>query len=60
MTYEQGYCGYTNYETWAVSLWIDNDEGMQNILIDLVNEADDVPHLLVAEKGKSETVAATP
>ena len=45
MTYEQGYCGYTNYETWAVSLWIDNDEGMQNILIDLVNEADDVSDL---------------
>jgi len=45
MTDEQGYCGYTNYETWAVSLWIDNDELNQNILIDLVNEADDVSDL---------------
>lgn len=23
----QTYNGYTNYETWAVSLWIDNDQG---------------------------------
>ena len=22
--------GYTNYETWAVALWIDNDEGSHN------------------------------
>ena len=21
------YQGYTNYETWAISLWIDNDQG---------------------------------
>ena len=32
------YNGWTNYETWVVNLWIDNDEGMQ----DMVNEwADD-------------------
>ena len=24
-----GYNGYPNYETWCVSLWIDNDEGLQ-------------------------------
>lgn len=24
------YNGWTNYETWAVALWIDNEEGSQN------------------------------
>jgi hypothetical protein len=24
---EQGYQGWTNYETWAVNLWLSNDEG---------------------------------
>ena len=26
---ENRYNGWTNYETWAVALWIDNDEGSQ-------------------------------
>ena len=25
------YQGYKNYETWAVCLWFDNDQGMQGI-----------------------------
>ncbi len=25
------YNGYTNYETWLVSLWIDNDQGLQEL-----------------------------
>ena len=29
MTNETSYNGYTNYETWNVSLWIDNDQGEQ-------------------------------
>ena len=24
------YQGYTNHATWAVSLWVDNDEGLYN------------------------------
>ncbi len=27
---EQQYNGWTNYETWAVALWIDNDQGSQS------------------------------
>ena len=30
MTDEKGYNGWTNYETWAVNLWVDNDEGLQD------------------------------
>jgi hypothetical protein len=25
-----GYNGWTNYETWAVALWINNEQGMQD------------------------------
>lgn len=28
------YNGWTNYETWAVKLWIDNEEGSQNYWLD--------------------------
>lgn len=27
---EQKYNGWTNYETWATALWLDNDEGSQS------------------------------
>ena len=27
---DQGYNGWKNYETWAVALWIDNDQGTYN------------------------------
>ena len=26
---EEGYNGWTNYETWAVNIWMDNDQGSQ-------------------------------
>ena len=34
------YNGYTNYETWNVALWIQNDEGLYNLALsfaDFVN-----------------------
>jgi len=27
----KGYNGWANYETWAVKLWLDNDEGLYNM-----------------------------
>jgi hypothetical protein len=32
------YNGWTNYETWVVNLWIDNDEYLYNDRLDLVRE----------------------
>ncbi len=32
------YNGWTNYETWLVKLWIDNDEGSQSYWIDRTRE----------------------
>jgi hypothetical protein len=29
-TKDETYNGWTNYETWAVKLWLDNDEGSYN------------------------------
>lgn len=38
---EKTYNGWTNYETWAVKLWIDNDEGPQNYWQEQAEEAFD-------------------
>jgi hypothetical protein len=34
-----GYNGWTNYETWAVKLWMDNDEGSYRYYTDLAQSA---------------------
>jgi hypothetical protein len=34
-----GYNGYKNYETWAVCLWLDNDEGLYNEARRTANDA---------------------
>ena len=36
---ETGYNGYTNYETWNVALWMDNDPGEHEAMRDLAREA---------------------
>ena len=38
---EQGYNGWTNYETWCVHLWLDNDEGSQSFWHDAAAEVYD-------------------
>ena len=36
------YNGWTNYETWAVALWIDNDEGMADQRVELGRRANEL------------------
>jgi hypothetical protein len=51
---EKEYNGYTNYETWLVALWIDNDQGLSEIITDntrdnrdsLYNIADSIKELI--------------
>ena len=39
MGQEQGYQGWTNYETWVVALMLDNDQGTANHVRELYDEA---------------------
>ena len=39
MTTEKTYNGWTNYETWAVKLWMDNDEGSYHYWQEAAREA---------------------
>ena len=32
------YNGYTNYQTWNVSLWLDNDEGTYNFIREIADD----------------------
>ena len=33
------YNGYTNYETWCINLWIDNDQGLYDEVRSLAHES---------------------
>lgn len=36
---DQSYNGWSNYETWNVALWLDNDQGTYNYVRELATEA---------------------
>jgi 7-cyano-7-deazaguanine synthase in queuosine biosynthesis len=38
---EKGYQGWKNYETWDVALWIDNDQGFQELIFEMGRDAKD-------------------
>ena len=33
------YQGWTNYQTWAVKLWLDNDQGSQELQVEMAKES---------------------
>lgn len=47
-----GYNGWTNYETWCVGLWINNDQGWQEMTHDRLREA--VGEVVVGDQGYEE------
>lgn len=50
---DREYNGWTNYETWLVNLWMDNEEGSQAFFIEraeeIYGEAAEKPHFTRAE-----------
>jgi leucyl aminopeptidase (aminopeptidase T) len=50
MSSDKTYNGWTNYETWLVKLWIDNDQGSQEYWLDEARRLDDVYHVASALK----------
>jgi len=53
---DQKYNGWTNYETWNVKLWMDNDEGSYNYYREVARNA---LHMAVAKSWQTEAEAAT-
>ena len=43
---EQGYNGWTNYETWVTKLWIDNEQGTQEYWLEEAKTLDFDPYKL--------------
>ena len=44
---DEGYNGWKNYPTWAVNLWLTNDQGSEEWALEIVREAvdNDGPHV---------------
>jgi hypothetical protein len=39
MSKKKGYQGWDNYETWAMALWMNNDQGLQEMALEWAAEA---------------------
>ena len=44
------YNGYTNYQTWLTELWLDNDRGSYEYMLDLARNAEDCYSLAIQIK----------
>ena len=51
---DQGYNGWTNWETYNISLWVQNDEGLYDLARNFTNY-DDLVTVLYEEFGVKET-----
>ncbi len=67
MSDKKGYNGWTNYETWAVKLWMDNEEPSYRYWCDVADEIlEDGPEkyrseaLILADRLKDEHEEALP
>lgn len=70
MANEREYNGWTNYETWAVNLWIGNEEGSYNYWQEAAQECNDLPRheifkertaaIALAERLKDEITKGAP
>lgn len=60
-TCDRTHNGWTNYETWVVNLWMDNEKGQQDYWIDEVQMALKQPHPVshLADRIKDEHEEAT-
>lgn len=56
MSDEQGYNGWKNYETWAVALWIDNDQGSYSESRSIVQDIA-VNHVPLYDEGPASEIA---
>ena len=40
---KQTYNGWTNYETWLTALWLDNEQGTQDLMGEFAEQAKETP-----------------